>query len=57
MDITVAADGSLSDRPSAARPGDYVEIEALADVWVVCSPCPQAAIPISGVGRPPRDLR
>jgi uncharacterized protein YcgI (DUF1989 family) len=57
MDIPVATDGSLADRPSSARPGDYVEIETLTDVWVVCSPCPQAAIPISGIGRPPRDLR
>ena len=57
MDIPVAPDGRLSDRPSAARPGDYVELEALADVWVVCSPCPQEKIPISGIGRPARGLR
>lgn len=57
MDIPVALDGRLSDRPSAARPGDYVELEALADIRVVCSPCPQAKIPISGIGRPPRGLR
>jgi uncharacterized protein YcgI (DUF1989 family) len=57
MDIPVAPDGRLSDRPSAARPGDYVELEALTDIWVVCSPCPQAKIPISGIGRLPRGLR
>ncbi len=57
MDIPVAPGGRLSDRPSAARPGDYVELEALADVSVVCSPCPQEKIPISGIGRPPRGLR
>lgn len=57
MDIPVAPDGRLSDRPSSAGPGDYVELEALADIWVICSPCPQAAIPISGIGRPPRGLR
>ena len=57
MDIPVTPDGRLSDRPSAARPGDYVELKALCDITVVCSPCPQAEIPISGIGRPPRGVR
>ena len=57
MDIPVAPDGRLSDRPSAARPGDYVELMALADVTIACSPCSQAEIPISGIGRPPRGVR
>ena len=57
MDIPVTADGRMSDRPSSARPGDYVELKALADVTLVCSPCPQAGIPISGLGRPPRGVR
>jgi uncharacterized protein len=57
MDIPIASDGQLSDRPSAARPGDYVELVALANVTIVCSPCSQAEIPISGVGRPPRGVR
>jgi uncharacterized protein YcgI (DUF1989 family) len=57
MDIPVAPDGSLSDRPSSAQPGDYVELKALADITLVCSPCPQAAIPISGIGCPPRSVR
>lgn len=56
MDIPVAPDGRLSDRPSAARPGDYVELRALTDLVVVCSPCPQELIPISGVGRPVRGV-
>jgi uncharacterized protein YcgI (DUF1989 family) len=57
MDIPVTAEGKMSDRPSSARPGDYVELKALADVMLVCSPCPQASIPISGVGRAPRGVR
>jgi uncharacterized protein YcgI (DUF1989 family) len=57
MEIPVGPDGRLSDRPSEARPGDYVELAALADVTVVCSPCAQAGIPISGVGRAPRGVR
>jgi uncharacterized protein YcgI (DUF1989 family) len=57
MEIPVPADGRLDDRPSSTRPGDYVELVALCDLFVVCSPCPQAEIPISGVGRPPRGLR
>jgi uncharacterized protein YcgI (DUF1989 family) len=57
MEIPVSPDGRLSDRPSSARPGDYVELVALIDLLIVCSPCPQADIPISGVGRPPRGLR
>jgi uncharacterized protein YcgI (DUF1989 family) len=57
MDIPVGAGGRLSDRPSGARPGDYIELECLLESVVICSPCPQDRIPISGEGRPPRGLR
>jgi uncharacterized protein YcgI (DUF1989 family) len=57
MEIPVDPAGGLSDRPSAAAPGDYVELEALVALTLVCSPCPQEQIPISGVGRPARGLR
>jgi uncharacterized protein len=57
MDIPVGDEGRLSDRPSSAAAGDFVELEALADIVVVCSPCPQDEIPISGVGRPVRGVR
>ncbi|WP_284944122.1 urea carboxylase-associated family protein [Acidisoma cladoniae] len=57
MDIPVDGEGRLSDRPSSARPGDYIELEAQADIILVCSPCPQEQIPISGIGRPVRGLR
>jgi uncharacterized protein YcgI (DUF1989 family) len=57
MDIPVASGGQLSDRPSGARPGDYIELTCLLEAVVICSPCPQDRIPISGEGRPPRGLR
>lgn len=57
MDIPVTAAGALSDRPSSAKAGDYVELRALCDITLVCSPCPQAGIPISGTGRKPRSVR
>lgn len=56
MEIPVTAAGLLSDRPSAAKPGDYLELEALCDIVIVCSPCPQERIPISGMGRPARGV-
>jgi uncharacterized protein YcgI (DUF1989 family) len=57
MDIRVGENGRLSDRPSSAEPGDYIELEALASILLVCSPCPQEQIPISGIGRPVRSVR
>lgn len=57
VDISVTPDGSLSDRPSAARAGDYVEIEALTDVWVVCSPLLRADRSPSQVWRKQRCRR
>lgn len=57
MDIPFDEAGHMSDRPSFAAPGDFVELEALTDIVLVCSPCPQQAIPISGAGRPVRGLR
>jgi len=44
----VAPDGSLTDEPSAARPGDYVELRADMDLIVVCSACPSTVGDISG---------
>lgn len=57
MDIPVDSQGHLSDRPSAARPGDFVELEALTAITLICSPCPQGQIPISGIDRPVRGAR
>lgn len=47
-----AQDGTLADEPSAARPGDYVELQALLDLVLVCSACPSTVGQISG--REPR---
>jgi uncharacterized protein len=44
----VAADGSLRDEPSAARPGDFVELRAELDLVLVCSACPSTVGDISG---------
>lgn len=38
----------LVDEPSAAAPGDYVELEALVDLILVCSACPSLVGRISG---------
>ena len=47
----VAADSTLADEPSSARPGDYVELEALVDLLLVFSACPSTVGNISG-GQP-----
>ena len=47
----VAADSTLTDEPSAARPGDYIELEALDDLFLVFSACPSTVGQISG-GQP-----
>ena len=50
----VDAGGALSDRPASAAAGDYVEIECLRDLILVCSACPSRVGAISGAGREPR---
>ncbi len=47
----VAPDSTLSDEPSAAKPGDYVELEAVVDLLLVFSACPSTVGDISG-GQP-----
>ena len=46
--------GELHDRPASAAAGDYVELECLADLILVCSACPSRVGAISGAGRAPR---
>ena len=41
-------DYALADEASAAAPGDYVELEALEDLILVCSACPSQVGQISG---------
>jgi uncharacterized protein len=53
MRIPVAADGTLSFEPSPAGPGDAVTLEAVRDVVVVLSACPQDLVPINGASMRP----
>ena len=41
-------DYTLADEASAAAAGDYVELEALEDLILVCSACPSRVGRISG---------
>jgi uncharacterized protein len=56
MNIPVAADGALSFEPSPARPGDAVTLEAVREVVVVLSACPQDLVPINGASMRPTDV-
>ena len=56
MNIPVAGDGTLSFEPSLARPGDAVTLEAVGDVVVVLSVCPQDLVPINGAAMRPTDV-
>ena len=56
MTVPVAADGRLELEPSRAAPGDHVILQALLDVVVVLSACPQDMVPINGVELTPTDV-
>ena len=57
MNVPVAADGRLELAPSVAARGDSVTLEALVDVVVVLSACPQDLVPINGAALTPTDIR
>jgi uncharacterized protein YcgI (DUF1989 family) len=48
MNIPWHEDGRLEFLPTVASPGDFVELEAVADVVVVMSACPMDMNPING---------
>ena len=50
----VDPEGRLHDRPARARAGDYVELECLMDLILVCSACPSRIGAISGADQEPR---
>lgn len=50
------AEGELVDRPASAAAGDYVELECLMDLILVCSACPSVVGAISGPDREPRGV-
>ncbi|AXG14526.1 DUF1989 domain-containing protein [Intrasporangium calvum] len=56
MNIPIAEDGTLSFEPSPARPGDAVTFEAVHDLVVVLSACPQDLVPINGAAMRPTDI-
>jgi uncharacterized protein YcgI (DUF1989 family) len=56
MAVPIQADGSLSLEPSSAPPGSGVMFEALQDLVLVVSACPQDMVPISGTTSPPRQI-
>jgi len=51
MSVPVTPDGALVIEPSKARQGDEVVLEAVAEVLLVVSACPQDLVPISGTDR------
>jgi len=56
MNVPVAPDGRLELLPSTAAPGNSVTFEALLDVAVVLSACPQDMVPINGASLTPTDV-
>lgn len=56
MNIPVSPSGQLSFEPSPARPGDAVTLQAVQDVVVVLSACPQDLVPINGKEMRPSDV-
>lgn len=53
MNVPVEADGALGIVDGIAAPGSYVDLEALADVEVVVSNCPQINNPCNGFNPTP----
>jgi uncharacterized protein YcgI (DUF1989 family) len=56
MAVAVSADGRLTLNPSVAPPGSKVVVEAMRDVLLVVSACPQDLVPINGLDSPPRPV-
>lgn len=56
MNIPVSETGQLSFEPSRASRGDAVTVEAMIDVVVVLSACPQDLVPINGALMLPTDV-
>ena len=56
MNIPAGRDGILTFEPSPARAGDTVTLEAVCDVAVVLSACPQDLVPINGAAMRPTDV-
>jgi hypothetical protein len=55
MNFPVASDGTIDRRPPPSKPGDYVVLEAMADLYVVLSACPQDRSPVNGEAMTPTE--
>jgi uncharacterized protein YcgI (DUF1989 family) len=56
MSVPVTPDGTLSLQPSRAPAGSEVVFEALQDLLLVVSACPQDLVPINGAAAAPRQI-
>jgi uncharacterized protein YcgI (DUF1989 family) len=56
MHTVVVDNCDLEDRPSEAKPGDFVKLRAEMDCVLVFSCCPQDLIPINGPDCIPKDI-
>lgn len=56
MNVPIGDNGVIDIAPPVSRPGDRVTIEALADVVLVLSACPQDIAPTNGQAAVPRDV-
>lgn len=55
MNFPVSAVGTIDRKPPCSKPGDYVVLEARADLYVVLSACPQDRSPVNGDAMTPTD--
>ena len=54
MAVPVSGDGEFSLEPSEAPPGSKVVLEAVRDILLVVSACPQDMVTINGTDGGPR---
>ncbi|MEU5282309.1 urea carboxylase-associated family protein [Streptomyces asoensis] len=55
MNVPVDVDGSFKFSAPVSRPGDSVLLEALEDVVIILSACPQDMVPVNGESQEPQD--
>jgi len=56
MNTPVNPDYTISRRPPATKPGDYIRLKAEMDLIIVISACPQDISVINGPDKTPRDV-
>jgi len=55
MNVPIEADGHFTFSAPISRPGDSVLLEALEDVLIILSACPQDMVPVNGGSQEPKD--